>query len=410
MINVATVIKSGGIAVGRWESKYVIGLTGNIATGKSLVRRMLEHLGAYTLDADGLAHQAMAPGAPAYKPVVTTFGTWILDAEHRIDRTKLGAVVFAHPEALNRLETITHPVVGQAIDTLIQRARHKVIVVEAIKLLESQIGSWVDAIWVVDAPEDQQIQRLAGRGLTAQEAAKRIRMQNPQAEKIARASVVIHNNGTPEQVWAQVQTAWSKIQGSAEDTAAHEVVQHVAIQQPTTAPATTPSGTVKVALTSFDIIRGMPKNADAIAQFINTHTGKSMSKQDVLMAFGQKSYMLAMANNTPVGLVGFLVENLVTRVDEFFVDKQVPTQPIVVALADAVENASKELQSEVGYIFLPETDPQSMAPTFLQHGYERQQMEEIKIPAWREAVRESRPNGTMILSKKLRAERVLKPL
>ena len=107
--------------MGRWENKYVIGLTGNIATGKSLVRRMLEHLGAYTLDADGLAHQAMAPGAPAYKPVVTTFGTWILDAEHRIDRTKLGAVVFAHPDALNRLEAITHPVVGQAIDTLIQR-------------------------------------------------------------------------------------------------------------------------------------------------------------------------------------------------------------------------------------------------------------------------------------------------
>ena len=72
--------------MGRWKDKYVIGLTGNIATGKSLVRRMLEHLGAYTIDADGLAHQAMAPGAPAYKPVVLTFGQWILDADKRIDR------------------------------------------------------------------------------------------------------------------------------------------------------------------------------------------------------------------------------------------------------------------------------------------------------------------------------------
>ena len=76
--------------MGRWPGKYVIGLTGNIAMGKSLVRRMLEHLGAYTIDADGLAHQAMAPGAPAYKPTIAMFGQWILDSEKRIDRSKLG--------------------------------------------------------------------------------------------------------------------------------------------------------------------------------------------------------------------------------------------------------------------------------------------------------------------------------
>ena len=126
--------------MGRWKDKYVIGLTGNIAMGKSLVRRMLEHLGAYTIDADGLAHQAMAPGAPAYKPVIVTFGQWILDPEKRIDRTKLGAVAFSHPDALMKLEALTHPVVGQAIDTLIQRARQKVMVVEAIKLLEGQLA------------------------------------------------------------------------------------------------------------------------------------------------------------------------------------------------------------------------------------------------------------------------------
>ena len=132
-------------AVGRWKDKDVIGLTGNIATGKSLVRRMLEHLGAYTIDADGLAHQAMAPGAPAYKPVVLTFGQWILDADKRIDRGRLGAVVFSHPEALKRLEALTHPIIIRAIDTLIARSKQKIVVVEAIKLLETPLADRLDA-------------------------------------------------------------------------------------------------------------------------------------------------------------------------------------------------------------------------------------------------------------------------
>ncbi|RMG75425.1 MAG: dephospho-CoA kinase, partial [Chloroflexi bacterium] len=74
----------------RWTNKYVIGLTGNIAVGKSVVRQMLQHLGAYTIDADGLAHQAMSPGAPAYKPVVETFGQIILNPDKTINRAMLG--------------------------------------------------------------------------------------------------------------------------------------------------------------------------------------------------------------------------------------------------------------------------------------------------------------------------------
>jgi dephospho-CoA kinase len=391
--------------VGRWKDKYVIGLTGNIAMGKSLVRRMLEHLGAYTIDADGLAHQAMAPGAPAYKPVVLTFGQWILDAEKRIDRSKLGAVAFAHPEALARLEAITHPVVGQAIDTLIQRARHKVVVVEAIKLLEGSLAGQMDAIWVVDSTEEKQLERLAKRQLSRLEAIKRIRMQNPQTEKLARANVVISNNGTPEETWAQVRVAWSQIKGAAEEEELQTAPQRVEVAAPATPPADN-----KMVITSLDIIRGMPKNADQIAQIVRQRTGKQMERQDVLMSFGQKSYMMAMANNEPVGIVGFLVENLITRVDELLVIERAPLQPVASALVQAVERASRELQSEVGYIFVPEKDAPEMVQVLLQEGYEAQQLEDIKILAWREAARESRPDSALIFSKKLRAERVLKPL
>ena len=88
----------------KWPGKYIIGLTGNIATGKSVVRRMLEHLGAYTIDADALSHRAIAKDAPGYKPVIETFGKWILDSDGQSNRSKLGGLVFRDPEALSKLE------------------------------------------------------------------------------------------------------------------------------------------------------------------------------------------------------------------------------------------------------------------------------------------------------------------
>jgi len=118
-----------------WPGKYVIGLTGNIATGKSVIRKMLEHLGAYGIDADALGHRAIARGAPGYQPVLNTFGRWILSPDGEIDRARLAKIVFDDPEALSRLEAIVHPMVTQAVDLLVRRSRHKVIVVEAIKLL-----------------------------------------------------------------------------------------------------------------------------------------------------------------------------------------------------------------------------------------------------------------------------------
>ncbi len=120
-----------------WPGKNIIGLTGNIATGKSVVRRMLEHLGAYTIDADALSHRVISKGAPGYQPVLETFGKWLLDKDGQINRSKLGHLVFADKEALTQLENIVHPYVNQAIDILVKRASQKVIVIEAIKLIES---------------------------------------------------------------------------------------------------------------------------------------------------------------------------------------------------------------------------------------------------------------------------------
>src|SRR5262245_46222568 len=99
---------------------------------------MLEHLGAYGIDADGLSHRATAKGAPGYQPTIDAFGKWILNAEGEIDRGKLGKLAFNDSEAMAKLEDIVHPLVIQAIDVMVKRASQKVIVIEAIKLLESE--------------------------------------------------------------------------------------------------------------------------------------------------------------------------------------------------------------------------------------------------------------------------------
>ena len=102
--------------MGAWPGKYVIGLTGNIATGKSVVRKRLEQLGAYGIDADVVGHRAMAVGAPGYQPIVETFGKWILDSEGHINRSILGRLIFPNPEALVLLEEILHPLIRQGLD------------------------------------------------------------------------------------------------------------------------------------------------------------------------------------------------------------------------------------------------------------------------------------------------------
>ncbi|HRF98720.1 MAG TPA: dephospho-CoA kinase, partial [Aggregatilineales bacterium] len=173
----------------RFGNKYVIGLTGNIAVGKSVVRQMLQHLGAYTVDADGLTHQAMSPGAPAYRPIIETFGQVILNPDKTINRGMLGNMVFGNPALLAKLEAIVHPTVGQAINTLVSRAKQPIVVIEAIKLVEGDLGKACNAIWVVDAtPKSQYVRLIQKRKMTEAEAKQRILSQNSQKEKLKAAT------------------------------------------------------------------------------------------------------------------------------------------------------------------------------------------------------------------------------
>ncbi len=185
--------------------KYIIGLTGNIATGKSVVSEMLERLGAEAIDADALVHELMEKGTPVWQAVVREFGQDIQGTEGSINRKKLGSIVFANEAALRRLEALVHPAVIARTEELIESSPKPVVVIEAIKLIEAGMDRTCDALWVVTCNREQQLARLVEqRGLTEEEARQRIEAQPPQEAKLALADVVIDNSGSLDETWRQV--------------------------------------------------------------------------------------------------------------------------------------------------------------------------------------------------------------
>jgi dephospho-CoA kinase len=192
--------------------KYLIGLTGNIATGKSVVLRMLQRLGARVIDADALVHQLMAKGTPVWQAILDEFGEGVLRSEGQIDREKLAAIVFTDAEALERLEAIVHPAVTARVDELIRQATEAVVVVEAIKLIEAGWHRTCDALWVVTCSKEQQLERLMRtRKLSRDEALLRIEAQPPQEDKVALADVVIDNSGSLKETREQVEREWERL-------------------------------------------------------------------------------------------------------------------------------------------------------------------------------------------------------
>ena len=410
----------------RWKNKYVIGLTGNIATGKSVVRKMLQHLGAYTIDADGLSHAAMQPGAPAYQPIVNLFGGFILNDNQEIDRAKLGAIVFSNPQALRQLEAITHPVIRKAIHALVERARQRVIVIEAIKLIEGELANDVDSIWVVNATSETQLARLIKtRNMDEASARQRVAAQNPQREKVARAHVVIQNDGNVDETWRQVQQHWNGVKQAVLGMGQPKSLDETSAQQRTTTLGTRVDETITMDVyqdpdatvptnVQIRIKRGMPPNAESIAQFLTKQTKRTISRMDVMLSFGQRSYLIAENEKAEVvGVVGWQVENLITRVEEIQIAPGYPTNFVIGQLIQAMEKASEDLQSEVGFVFLNADDLALYGGHFSRFGYGVTTIKEIKIPAWREAVQETinQHGGSLsILTKKLREDRILKPI
>lgn len=194
-----------------------IGITGGIASGKSVVAGLLRDMDFPVIDADRLAHQLTEPGQPAYREIISEFGDSVLGAHGRIDRGKLSTIVFADGGKLQRLNAIVHPRVAEAItqqfDDWQCLESHSVAFVEAALIVEAGLHRKLDGLIVTWCRPEQQLERLKARGIAEAEARKRIASQMPVEEKLLHATERIDCSGSLQETQRQVEVLAAKLRG-----------------------------------------------------------------------------------------------------------------------------------------------------------------------------------------------------
>jgi dephospho-CoA kinase len=190
-----------------------VGLTGGVASGKSTVSAMLRELGAVVVDADALAREVVEPGTPGLDAVVDEFGSDVLTDDGRLDRSKVGALVFADPSRRAALEAIVHPLVRARATEIEEAAPAGVLVVHDIPLLvETGQATSFDAVVVVDVPEEVQVERaVRERGWTEAEARARVEAQASRADRLAAATHVVDNSGDVEDLRQRVTEVFEQL-------------------------------------------------------------------------------------------------------------------------------------------------------------------------------------------------------
>jgi dephospho-CoA kinase len=373
-----------------WPGKNVIGLTGNIATGKSTVRKMLEHLGAQCIDADILSKRAIAKGSPGYQMVLDKFGHWLLDVEGHINRERLGQLVFSEPAALRQLEEIVHPLVFEAINSVIQRSSQADIVIEAIKLIESGLADNCDSIWVTTSTPELQLERLTNlRGMNEAQARQRIKFQAAAEEKMTRADLVIHNSSSLANVWNQVLDAWQKRQPEI-----------LAKDAPIEPPAMTDGKPIIKWAASQDAV--------LIAGLLN-QLGKSNSdglQDDGRASFGDKAYLLFRNGSQVFGLVGWKIDHSIARIDDIYIDSKFNYDDVLGPLLGEVERISCKLNGEVLLAYLPD-QLHSKEYIFKSLGYKTSTIQELGAQGLQEAMEESIHANSILLFKRLKIDKNL---
>jgi dephospho-CoA kinase len=210
-------------------------------------------------------------------------------------------------------------------------------------------------------------------------------------QKLAAASVIINNTGSYEDLWKQVSEAWKKIPSlqTAPEAAAAP------------APAT---GT-------FSIQRGKPRDSQRIADLLTrlSKGRRSLNRDQVMEAFGDKAFLLLQMGNDLVGIAGWQVENLVARTTDLYLDPKVPVDEVLPLMMREVEKASTDLQCEASLVF-PPMELVGFDSVWKHIGYQRRSPDRLGVQAWTDAALESMPPGSALFFKQLRTDRVLRPI
>ncbi|NKQ34550.1 MAG: dephospho-CoA kinase [Chloroflexi bacterium] len=414
-----------------YAGKLIVGLTGNIATGKTAVMRMAAERGALTIDADKIVHELMDNDANMQAALAVAFGPGVRREDGRINRQALGKIVFNDPQALADLEAMVHPAVRRILDERLLESEQDIIFVEAIKLLEGDIADTCHQIWVTRCTPGRQLERLrVCRGMETKEAKQRIKGQSSQEEKVARADVVIDTNGLMKDTELQFNMAWSRLPDPASvadmprlplpdedepplpgteeltprETAVPPPKPKSAVEKkPTPPPPTKPVEPVVQADISPDEVqvrRARPSDIPSILLLIQRATdGRvKMKRKDLLLALSERGYFLGQVGAEVCAVMGYYMDSQVAQVDEIYFYPPEMIQATGDAILKEIEQSAFAHMGQIIVTFLPLDTPDALRQIFAQHGYESLPKEEL-ARNWQLAIDESQPENTEFVIK-----------
>lgn len=404
---------------------YIIGLTGNIATGKSTVCSILTQLGAQVIDADLSAHAVLKRGSPAWCSVVQAFGYDILHYDGTVDRRKLGALVFNAPAKLRILERISHPAVGTELALMVRDALNapgaadRVLVVEAVKLYEAGMHEHMDALWVVTAPVEEQKRRLMqDRGMSQAEADARLRAQPALDEKLKRADVVIDNGGSLQETQVQVLRAYAAIDPATGVDKTPLLLRWLRIDpSPTSAAPVAAPGTAPMAAAApappqpdWSIQRARPNDARMLAQLLARIENKPepLSRAEMLERQGKYGYWLVRSGGDTIALAAWQAENLAAVVRDLWVAREQDAPRALPLLLQEIEAQANALTCEVVVILVPPRAAPLAKIAADAAGYKPTGLDDLH-KLWRSVVEPLRQNDEPMYSRRLR-EIVTRPI
>ena len=388
----------------RWPDKIVVGLTGNIATGKSSVMRMAAEQGALTLDADKIVHEIMDGDPSVQAAIAVAFGAEVRKADGRIDRPALAAIVFSDPTALRDLEMMLHPAVRTEIIQRVNESQAQVVFIEAIKLLEGPLVDDCNVVWVTACAPVRQLERLMiCRGMDEETAALRVNAQPPQAEKVARADVVIHTDGTMAETRLQFEAAWESLgKPRPAPTPAHSAKATQARPEATAKPIF-PTETP----TNVTVRRARPSDVPAVLLLIHKATGGHVKprRAELLMSMSERSYLIGQEEAEITTIIGWVADAGIARIEQIYVHPLSAVTITAPAVLAEIERTAQELICEAILAFLPQDAPDPVRQLFSVAGFQPRQSSELPR-VWRAAAAESQPQDTHLLVKTLRDVRI----
>lgn len=410
-----------------YAGKVIVGLTGNIATGKSAVMRLAHDHGALTIDADKIVHELMDNDATMQAAIAVAFGAEVRREDGRINRARLGEIVFADPSAMRDLEAMVHPAVGKEVDARILASKQRVIFIEAIKLLEGNLRAICHQVWVTRCSPQRQLERLrVCRGLETEVAAVRIKAQPSQEEKVAQSDVLIDTNGLMKDTEAQFKIAWVRLPDPATAQAMNRLPRPDETEASGTKPLTgrllshkgaTPrkgAGEIRPPRLKpserpddLQVRRARPSDIPSILLLIQKATdGKvQMKRAELLMALSERGYFIGQVGTEISAVLGYNIDSQVARIDEVYIYPLEMASQTGKAVLEDIEISAATHMGQIIVAFLPEDSPEPIRELFESEDYAPMPFEEM-TRGWQMAVEEAQPEGTTCLVRLLRDTRV----